>query len=105
MSLSFTDANFETEVMKSSTPVLVDFWAPWCGPCKILGPVIDEIAADFKDKGVKIGKMNVDENQIVPSNFGVMSIPTVILFREGKEVARKVGFAGRPMYENLLKTA
>ena len=103
MSLSFTDANFETEVMKSSTPVLVDFWAPWCGPCKILGPVIDEIAADFKDKGVKIGKMNVDENQIVPSNFGVMSIPTVILFKGGQPVDQMVGVQSKERLVEALK--
>ena len=101
---TFTDANFDQEVMKSDKPVMVDFWATWCGPCQMAGPVVDQLATDYLGK-VKIGKLDVDANQKVAAQFGVMSIPTVILFREGKEVARKVGFAGRPMYENLLKTA
>jgi thioredoxin 1 len=101
---TFTDANFDEQVMKSDKPVMVDFWATWCGPCQMAGPVVDQLATDYLGK-VKIGKLDVDANQKVAAQFGVMSIPTVILFKDGKEVARKVGFAGRPMYENLLKTA
>jgi len=99
---TFTDANFEEEVIKSDKPVMVDFWATWCGPCQMAGPVIDELASEYKDK-TKIGKLDVDANQATASQYGVVSIPTVILFREGKEIARKVGFAGKKMYEDLLK--
>jgi len=102
--VTFTDANFDEQVLKSSKPVMVDFWATWCGPCVMAGPVIDELATDYKDKYV-IGKLDVDQNQTTAGKYGVQSIPTVILFKDGKEVARKVGFAGKPMYENLLKTA
>lgn len=101
---TFTDANFDEQVLKSTDPVMVDFWATWCGPCQMAGPVVDQLATDYLGK-VKIGKLDVDENQQVAAKYGVMSIPTVILFKGGKEVARKVGFAGRPMYENLLKLA
>ncbi|MBP9670037.1 thioredoxin [Candidatus Woesebacteria bacterium] len=101
---TFTDQNFADDVLKSSEPVMVDFWATWCGPCVMAGPVVDALADDYKGK-IKIGKLDVDANQDTAGKYGVMSIPTVILFKDGKEVARKVGFAGRPMYENLLKLA
>ncbi len=100
--VTFTDQNFADEVIKSDKPVMVDFWATWCGPCVMAGPVVDAMADDFVGK-YKIGKLDVDQNQETASKYGVMSIPTVILFKDGKEIARKVGFAGRPMYENLLK--
>lgn len=100
--VTFSDQNFADEVIKSDKPVMVDFWATWCGPCQMAGPVVDSLADDYVGK-IKIGKLDVDANQETASKFGVMSIPTVILFKGGKEVARKVGFAGRPMYENLLK--
>lgn len=102
--LTFTDQNFQEEVLKSSGAVMVDFWATWCGPCVMAGPVVDALADDYKGK-IKIGKLDVDANQETAGKYGVMSIPTVILFKDGKELARKVGFAGRPMYENLLKQA
>jgi len=102
--VTFSDQNFNDQVIKSNKPVMVDFWATWCGPCQMAGPVIDELATDYKDKYV-IGKLDVDQNQQTAMQYGVQSIPTVILFKDGKEVARKVGFAGRPMYENLLKSA
>jgi thioredoxin 1 len=101
---TFTDQNFADDVLKSDKPVMVDFWATWCGPCVMAGPVVDQLATDYVDK-VSVGKLDVDENQETASKYGVVSIPTVILFKDGKEVARKVGFAGRPMYENLLKMA
>ncbi len=100
----FTDDNFDDLVLKSDKPVMVDFWATWCGPCVMAGPVIDELATDYLGKTV-IGKLDVDANQATAQKYNVMSIPTVVLFKDGKEVARKVGFAGRPMYENLLKMA
>ena len=88
--LKITDANFEAEVTKSHLPVLVDFWAEWCGPCRLVGPILEELAPAYKDK-LKIGKLNVDENQDAPTKFGVMNIPTMILFKGGKEVERIVG--------------
>lgn len=99
----FTDQNFDEQVIKSDKPVMVDFWATWCGPCQMAGPVVDALADDYVDK-IKIGKLDVDANPETAAKFGVMSIPTVILFKDGKEIARKVGFAGRPMYETLLKS-
>jgi thioredoxin 1 len=98
----FSDQNFADEVVKSDKPVMVDFWATWCGPCQMAGPVVDALADDYNGK-VKIGKLDVDANPETAGKYGVMSIPTVIMFKDGKEVARKVGFAGRPMYETLLK--
>jgi thioredoxin 1 len=88
--LKVTDGNFDAEVSKSSVPVLVDFWAEWCGPCRMMSPILDEVAPIYKGK-LKIAKMNVDENQDSPSKFGVMNIPTMILFRAGKEVERIIG--------------
>lgn len=102
--IKFTDDNFEEQVIRAKGTVMVDFWATWCGPCQMAGPVIDQLADDYKGK-VVIGKLDVDENQATASKYGVVSIPTVILFKDGKEVARKIGFAGRQMYEDLLKTA
>ena len=101
---TFTDQNFNDMVLKSDKPVMVDFWATWCGPCVMAGPVVDALADDYKGK-IVIGKLDVDQNQETAGKYGVQSIPTVILFKDGKEIARKVGFAGRPMYENLLKQA
>lgn len=100
----FTDQNFADQVLKADKPVMVDFWATWCGPCQMAGPVVDELAGEYSDKYV-IGKLDVDANQNTAQAYGVRSIPTVILFNAGKEVARKVGFAGKPMYEQLLKLA
>jgi thioredoxin 1 len=88
--LQFTDSNFDSEVTKSSIPVLVDFWAEWCGPCRLMIPVLDEVAPAYAGK-LKIGKLNVDENQDAPTKFGVMNIPTMILFKGGKEAERIVG--------------
>ena len=90
MAANVKDDNFEAEVLKSDKPVLVDFWAEWCGPCKMLSPVIDELAGEMKDS-VKIVKMNIDENPSTPSKLGVRGIPTMILFKNGEQVGTKVG--------------
>lgn len=99
----FTDQNFEKEVLKSSTPVLVDFWAPWCGPCQMVGPIVEELAKEYEGK-VKIGKLNVDENPQVAVKYSVMSIPTVIFFKEGQEVARQIGLESKETYLKLISS-
>ncbi len=88
--MEFNGDNFETEVVKSDVPVLVDFWAPWCGPCKMITPIIEELAGEFGDK-VKIGKVNVDNNQDLAAKFGIRGIPTVMLFKGGESVNSFVG--------------
>ena len=100
----FTDGNFESEVVKAGTPVLVDFWAEWCGPCRLMGPILDEIAPAYAGK-LKIGKMNVDENQNTPSSFGIMNIPTMILFKGGKEIDRIVGALSKNDLQKKLDKA
>ncbi len=85
-----SDASFEADVLKSSEPVLVDFWAEWCGPCKMIAPILDEISKDYAGK-LKVAKLNVDDNQGVPAQFGIRGIPTLILFKNGAEAAKKVG--------------
>jgi thioredoxin 1 len=101
-SVNVSDKDFEEKVLKSKTPVLVDFWAAWCGPCKMAEPALEELSEDYKDK-VVIAKLNVDENQASSTKYGVMSIPTTILFKEGKEVGRQIGFSGKDAFEDLLK--
>lgn len=82
--LELTDADFKKEVLESSEPVLVDFWAPWCGPCQRMLPIMDELAKEVDGKPVKVAKMNVDENQETPGQYGILSIPTIIVFKDGK---------------------
>ena len=100
--IQINEKNFEEEVVKASLPVLVDFYADWCGPCKMAEPLIEELAESYKDR-VKIGKVNVDESSSVAGKFGVSSIPTVVMFVDGKEVARQVGFGGKESYEAMIK--
>jgi len=101
MAIEFTKENFEAEVLKSDKPVLVDFWAPWCGPCQTAGPVIEELAKEYEGK-IKVGKLNVDENPQIGQKYGILSIPTVIIFKNGEEVKRQVGFVGKEGYINLI---
>lgn len=100
--LHFSKNDFEEKVLKSDKPVIVDFWAVWCGPCQMVGPVIDELAEEYKDK-VVVGKIDVDKESELAQKYGVMSIPTVILFKDGKEVERKVGFVGKEGYKEMVE--
>jgi thioredoxin 1 len=100
----FTDANFEQEVLKSEKPVLVDFWAPWCGPCRAVGPVVEELAETYKGR-VKVGKINIDDNPKTATAYGVMSIPTLILFNKGAIMDKLIGLSPKERLEGLIKKA
>jgi len=97
-----TDDNFEGEVLKCDKPVLIDFWAPWCGPCKAIGPIVEELALQLKDS-VKMMKLNVDESQKTAINYGVRSIPTLILFKDGKVLDTLVGLVPKDKLEAFVK--
>ncbi len=97
-----TSDNFESEVIASEIPVLVDFWAPWCGPCKMLGPVISQIAEENEGK-VKVGKVNVDEEDELAAQYGIQSIPTVMLFKGGEVVEQSLGFKPKAFFEDFIK--
>ncbi|RFM23111.1 MAG: thioredoxin [Candidatus Thermochlorobacter aerophilum] len=100
--ITATDSNFETEVLQSDKPVLVDFWAEWCGPCRMIAPVIDELAAEYEGKA-KIAKLNVDENQQVSMRYGIRSIPTLLIFKNGQVVDQIIGAVPKGVIENKLK--
>lgn len=100
--IQFTDTNFDEMVLKAEKPVLVDFFADWCGPCRMVAPVVEEIAKTYEGKLI-VGKVDVDANSNVAGKYGVMSIPTVVLFHGGKEVARQVGFGGKEVYIEMIK--
>jgi len=101
-SIIVTDSDFQDKVIASKLPVLVDFYADWCGPCKIAAPILEELSEQYKEKLI-IAKINVDMNQNSAAQYDVMSIPTVILIKDGKEVERQIGFAGKSGYEELIK--
>ncbi len=102
--LEFTDANFDQEVLKSSTPVLVDFWAEWCMPCRALGPVIDKLADEFAGK-VKVGKLDTEGNQSTAAKFGIQSIPTVLIFKNGEPVHKFIGLRPERDFVAALNSA
>lgn len=102
MELEFTDQNFESEVLKSAVPVLVDFWAPWCGPCQVMGPIIDELAKEFEGKA-KVGKINVDENSATAARYGIMSIPSLKIFKGGQVVKEFTGAQAKETLKEELE--
>ena len=104
MTVKATDATFEQEVLKSDTPVLVDFWAEWCGPCRMIGPSLEDISKEMDGK-LKIVKVNIDENPKTPTQYDVRSIPTLLLFKGGNVVGQLVGAVPRPKIEELIKKA
>ena len=99
-----TDENWEDKVLKSDLPVLIDFWAPWCGPCVALGPTLDQIAAEYKGK-ILVGKMNVDENANIPAAFGIRSIPRLLMFRDGKNVDFIAGDVPKQKIQAMINSA
>lgn len=102
MEIEFTDQNFDQEVIQSEKPVLVDFWAPWCGPCQMMGPVIEQLAGEMGDKA-KVGKLNVDENGETASKFGIMSIPALKIFKGGQVVKEFVGVQAKETLKKALE--
>ena len=101
MALQITDANFEETVLKSDKPVLVDFWAEWCGPCRMLGPIIEELSSDYDGRAI-IGKVDVDSSQQFAAQYGVRNIPTVLIFKDGELINRQVGVSQKNVYSEYI---
>ena len=102
--IEFNDQNFDSDVLEAGTPVLVDFWAVWCGPCKAIAPIVEEIANDYNGK-VKVGKMDVDRNNQVAMRYGIRSIPTLLVFNNGEVVNQVIGNVGKESIESMLNKA
>jgi thioredoxin 1 len=100
--LQVTDASFEEEILKSGVPALVDFWAPWCGPCRMIGPIVEDLAKEFEGR-IKVAKMNVDENQSTPTKYGIRGIPTVILFKNGEVAEQIVGAVPKARLASMVE--
>ena len=100
--IEVSDSNFESEVVKSDVPVLVDFWAPWCGPCRAIAPIVEEISSSYEGK-IKVGKMNADENQATTMKFGIRSIPTIIMFKDGEAVDQIIGAVPKGEIERVVE--
>jgi len=104
MVMQITDSEFETKILKADLPSLVDFWAPWCGPCKVIGPVIEELAEEYTGK-IQVTKMNVDENPATPGKYTIRAIPTLILFKNGQIVDQITGAVGKTQLKNMIEKA
>ena len=102
MIVTITQDNFEAEVIQSKLPVLVDFWASWCGPCKMLAPIVDQLAVEYEGK-LRVGKVNVDDEEELAMEYGIQSIPTVLLFKGGEVVEQSLGFKPKAFFEDLIK--
>ncbi|MEA3479204.1 MAG: thioredoxin [Bacteroidota bacterium] len=102
MSIEITDTNFEEQVLKSNKPVIIDFWAEWCGPCRMVGPIVQEIGDDYAEKAV-VGKVNVDENPGVTAKFGIRNIPTILFFKNGEVVDKQVGAVPKQILAGKLE--
>ncbi|MCH2693328.1 MAG: thioredoxin [Acidobacteriia bacterium] len=99
--IELTDANFQSEALEADKPVLVDFWAPWCGPCRMVGPIIDDVAETYLNK-VKVGKLNTDDNPQVATKYGIRSIPTILLFKNGEVVGNLMGAKPKQDFEEMI---
>ncbi|NPV27646.1 MAG: thioredoxin [Firmicutes bacterium] len=99
--VNVSDNTFTQEVLNAEQPVLVDFWAAWCGPCKMIAPVVEEIAVEYAGK-IKVAKVNVDQNRLTPSQYGIMGIPTLILFKNGQPVERVIGYTGKAQLKRII---
>lgn len=102
MEYIFSDANFNEEVLRAKEPVFVDFWAPWCGPCQMMGPIVEELSKEFEGKNIKIGKCNVDENGDIAMQYNIMSIPSFLVFKDGKVIDQVVGGVQREKLKEMM---